>query len=112
MTLKFTVALLSLSLCVAQPILNNNKNDASQQEEEEVVTEISRSKASSSALIQLVVDNDEARKKWFYQREQSLHFALNGANGHYLKTKDDDESRDASAIPAQDAIPVVAQTRP
>jgi len=106
LTLKFTVALLSLSLCVAQPILNNNKNDASQQEEEEVVTEISRSKASSSALIQLVVDNDEARKKWFYQREQSLHFALNGANGHYLKTKDDDESGDASAIPAQDSVPV------
>lgn len=104
MTLKFTVVLMSLSLYVAQPILNNNKNDASQ--EEEVVTEISRSKASSSSLIQLVVDNDEARKKWFYQREQSLHFALNGANGHYLKAKDNDESGDASAIPAQDAAPV------
>lgn len=111
MTLTFTVVFVSLSLCViAQPILNNNGDDASHKDVLAVVSitnvrnENSRNKANP-ALIQLVVDNDEARKKWFQRREQSLHGSLNGANGHFVKGKDDNEA-DASAIPPQESAPV------
>lgn len=112
MTLTFTVVFVSLSFCViAQPILNNNRDDASHEDVLAVVAQTNvrnenrRNKANSAALIQLVVDNDEARKKWFQRREQSLHDSLNGANGHFVKGKDDIES-DASAIPPQESAPV------
>ena len=106
--LKFTVALVSLGLCCAQPILNNNV--ASQEDVLSDVTatnlrkEDSRTKAGS-ALVQLVVDNGDARIRWFKQREQALHDSRNGANGHFVRGKDNDEA-DASAIPQKDNAPV------
>lgn len=114
MTLKFTVVFMSLSFCVvAQPIANNkNSDDGVPQEEVLTVVTVSnnrndnrKNKAGSVALVQLVVDNDEARKKWFQRREKSLHDSLNGANGHYVKGKDNNEA-DASAVPSQENAPV------
>jgi hypothetical protein len=114
-TLTITVVLLSLSFCViAQPILNSNDNNGNDESQEDVVAvetitivrnENHRNKAGSAALIQLVVDNDEARKKWYQRRQQSLHDSLNGANGHFVKGKDNNEA-DASAIPLQESAPV------
>jgi len=115
MALTFTVVFASLSFCViAQPIQNNNDNngnDGSQEDISAIVAitnvrnENRRNKAGSVALIQLVVDNDEARKKWYQRRQQSLHDSLNGANGHFVKGKDNNEA-DASAIPPQESAPV------
>lgn len=110
MTLKFTVVLVSLGLCAAQPILNNN-NPTSQEDVLSDVTattvrkEDNRIKTGGAALVQLVVDNDDARRKWFQRREQSLHDSRNGANGHFVKGKDDNEA-DASAIPKLENAPV------
>ena len=53
----------------------------------------------------MVVDNDEARKKWYEKREKSLHDSRNGANGHYIRGKDENEA-DASAVPAKESAPV------
>jgi hypothetical protein len=109
LTLKFTVVFVSLSLCAAQPILNNN-NDSSQEDVLFDVTaanvgkEQRRTKAGS-ALVQLVEDNDDARRKWFLRREQTLHDSRNGANGHFVKGKDNNEA-DASAIPPSNNAPV------
>lgn len=110
MTLKFTVVfVVSLGLCVAQPILNNN-DDPSQEEVVSDATAVNVRKEhtrtkSGSALIQLVEDNDEARRKWFLRREQILHDSPNGANGHFVKGKDNNIA-DASAIPLSDNAPV------
>ena len=115
MALTFTVIFASLSFCViAQPIQNNNDNngnDGSQEDVSAIVAitnvrnENHRNKAGSVALIQLVVDNDEARKEWYQRRQQSLHDSLNGANGHFVKGKDNNEA-DASAVPPQESAPV------
>ena len=78
---------------IAQPILNSNDNNGNNGSHEDVVAVVAitnvrnenhRNKAGSAALIQLVVDNDEARKKWYQRRQQSLHDSLNGANGHFV----------------------------
>lgn len=115
MTLTFTVVLVSLSFgVIAHPILNNKDNNGENAPHEDVLTVVEitnarnedrRNKAGSVALIQLVVDNDEARKKWFQRREQSLHDSRNGANGHFIKGKDENEA-DASAIPPPEKAPV------
>ena len=105
MTLKFTIVLACLSCCLAQPILNTSKNNKGDAIEEKVVIAVEESRKAPAALIQLVVDNDEARKRWFQRREESLHFASNGANGHYILGKDNEEA-DASAIPPEESAPV------
>lgn len=81
-----------------QPILNKKSNKESS-------PQVAEKKPSPGSLVQLVVDNDEARKKWYEQREKSLHDSTNGANGHYIKGKDENEA-DASAIPSEEDAPV------
>lgn len=115
MALTFTVVFVSLTVCViAQPILNSNDNNGNDGDHEDVLAVVAitnvgnknhRNKAGSAALIQLVVDNDEARKKWYQRRQQILHDSRNGANGHFIKGKDNNEA-DASAIPPQESAPV------
>merc|ERR1712038_1149289 len=81
-----------------KPILNKKSDKESS-------TQVAEKKPSPGSLAQLVVDNDEARKKWYEQREKSLHDSTNGANGHYIKGKDENEA-DASAIPSEEDAPV------
>jgi len=119
MTLKVAVVLMSLGLCTAQPILNKSNNNDDQSKEDllsDAAPAVARVKKeqnsgstkTSSALIQLVVDNDEARRKYFERREQVLHDSRNGANGHWVKGKDELTEADASAVPElkEDAAPV------
>lgn len=119
MALKIAVVLMSLGLCTAQPILNKSNNNDDQSTEDllsDAAPAVARVKKeqnsgstkTSSALIQLVVDNDEARRKYFERRAQVLHDSLNGANGHWVKGKDELTEADASAVPElkDDAAPV------
>ena len=105
MICKFAVVVLFLSICTgnAQPILNK-KTDNNEDPAPQPVAKKTQRKSPGS-LVQLVVENDEARKKWYELREISLHDSRNGANGHYIKGKDDNEA-DASAIPAKPSSPV------
>jgi hypothetical protein len=114
MTLKFTVVFVSLGLCTAQPILNNNDDNKPSSAHEDVLSDVTTRnikieqshstkistthKAASRPLIQLVVDNEEARRKWFKLREKILHDSENGANGHYVAGKDDDNDNTSSNI--------------
>jgi len=97
---KSTVVFLFLGFysVSTQPILNKKSDKESS-------PQVAEKKPSPGSLVQLVVDNDEARKKWYEQREKSLHDSTNGANGHYIKGKDENEA-DASAIPSEEDAPV------
>jgi len=100
MVYKFVVALLFLNIFSvnSQPILNKKGDN---NEKPHAVEK----KPSPGSLVKLVVDNDEARKKWYEKREKSLHDSRNGANGHYIRGKDENEA-DASAVPAKQSAPV------
>lgn len=87
--LRCTVVFVTLGITLshAQPIAQEETTAA-------VVNEHGR---STKPLIQLVVDNDDARRKYFEQREKYLHDSRNGANGHYVKEKDVPADSDEAA---------------